>query len=301
MKTLILSLYGAFFALYASSQDLARLDTLPVVAKGAVLNKISSQFSFTEGPAVNKKGDIYFTDQPNDKIWKYDVRGNLSLYMDKTSRSNGLYFDHEGNLVACADEKGELISFAPDGTKTVLLDNQDGKQFNGPNDLWIDKEGGIYFTDPYYQRNYWTRKESALDGMKVYYLAKGARQAVVIEDKLDRPNGIVGTPDGKYLYVADIGAGKTYRYTIASPGVLSDKQLFFELGSDGVTLDNEGNVYLTGNGVTILNKEGKKIGHIPVPSRWTGNICFGGKKRNILFITASESIYTLEMKVKGVE
>lgn len=302
MKKLVLPIFFAsVLCSIAHAQEMTQLDTISVVAKGAVLKKISSQFSFTEGPAVNKKGDIYFTDQPNDKIWKFDTKGNLSLYMDKTGRSNGLYFDHAGNLLACADENGELWSIAPDKTKTVLLDDLDGKQLNGPNDLWMDASGGIYFTDPYYQRNYWTRKQSALDGMKVYYLPKGAKQPVVVEDKMARPNGIVGTPDGKYLYVADIGAGKTYRYTIAANGVLENKQLFFAQGSDGITLDNKGNLYLSGNGVTVLDKEGKKIGHIPIPSKWVGNLCFGGKKKDLLFITASESIYTLKMKVKGVE
>ncbi|HEX2848132.1 MAG TPA: SMP-30/gluconolactonase/LRE family protein [Chitinophagaceae bacterium] len=277
------------------------LDRIKQVAKGAVLSKISGQFSFTEGPAVNKKGDVYFTDQPNDKIWKYDVKGNLSLFMDSTGRSNGLYFDRQGNLLACADEKGELWSISPAGEKKVLLDNYGGKQLNGPNDLWIDPKGGIYFTDPYYQRDYWKRKQPAQDGMKVYYLPRNAKQARVVEDELVRPNGIVGTPDGRTLYVADIQADKTYRYKIGEDGKLDGKELFVPQGSDGITLDDQGNLYLTGSGVTIYNKEGVKIGHIPVPSKWVGNICFGGKKRNILFITASESVYTLKMSVRGVE
>jgi gluconolactonase len=277
------------------------MDSSGLIAKNTTLRKISSQFSFTEGPAVNKKGEIYFTDQPNDKIWKYDTKGDLSLFMDKTGRSNGLYFDRSGNIIACADEKGELWSIKPDGSKTILLDNLDGKQFNGPNDLWIDASGGIYFTDPYYQRNYWTRKQSALDGMKVYYLPAGAKQPLMLEDKMTRPNGIVGSADGKLLYVADIGAGKIFRYAISAPGVLADKQLFFNQGADGMTLDNKGNLYLSGNGVTIVNKNGKQVGYIPVPSKWVGNVCFGGKKKDLLFITASESIYTIKMRVKGVE
>ncbi|TXJ28288.1 MAG: SMP-30/gluconolactonase/LRE family protein [Chitinophagaceae bacterium] len=287
----------------ALAQDAGQnsLDGIREVAKGAVLNKISSQFSFTEGPAVNKKGDIYFTDQPNDKIWKYDVKGDLSLFMDKTGRSNGLYFDRQGNLLACADEKGELWSISPTGEKKVLLDNYGSKQLNGPNDLWVDSKGGIYFTDPYYQRDYWERKQPAQDGMKVYYLPKGAKQARVVEDKLVRPNGIVGTPDGKALFVADIQADKTYKYVIGEDGDLSEKELFAPQGADGITLDNQGNLYLAGSGVTIYNKVGVKVGHIPVPSKWVGNICFGGKKRNILFITASESVYSLKMNVKGVE
>jgi hypothetical protein len=98
-----------------------RADSVKVTAAGAVPKQISSQFKFTEGPAVNKKGDIYFTDQPNDKIWKYDTDGKLSLYMEKAGRSNGLYFDKKGNLISCADEKDELWSISPKGKITVLL------------------------------------------------------------------------------------------------------------------------------------------------------------------------------------
>jgi len=272
-----------------------------VVAKGAVLKKISDRFSFTEGASVDKQGNVFFTDQPNDKIWKYDTEGNLSVFLDKTGRSNGTYFDRNGNLLTCADEKDELWSIDPKGKVTVLLKDFNGHRFNGPNDLWEDREGGIFFTDPYYQRPYWDRTSPDIKGEKVYYLAKGKMQAVVVADDLEQPNGIVGTPDGKFLYVADIKAGKTYKYMINAGGRLSNKQLFCELGSDGMTLDNEGNVYLTGDGVTVYNKDGKKIEHIKVPSQWTANLCFGGKNKNILFITASESVYTIEMRTRGVE
>lgn len=272
-----------------------------VVARGAVLKKISDQFSFTEGASVDKNGNVFFTDQPNDKIWKYDTEGKLSVFLDKTGRSNGTYFDRKGNLLTCADEKDELWSIDPHGKVTVLLKDFNGHRFNGPNDLWEDLQGGIYFTDPYYQRPYWDRTSPDIKGEKVYYLAKGKKQAVVVADDLEQPNGIVGTPDGKFLYVADIKAGKTYKYNTDPGGSLSNKQIFCEQGSDGMTLDNEGNVYLTGDGVTVYNKDGKKIEAIKVPSQWTANLCFSGKKRNVLFITASESVYTIEMRVRGVE
>jgi gluconolactonase len=273
-----------------------------LIARGATLKRISDQFSFTEGPSVDKKGNIFFTDQPNDKIWKYDVDGKLSVFMDKTGRSNGTYFDHKGNLLTCADEKNELWSIDPGGKVTVLLKDFQGHRLNGPNDLWEDMKGGIYFTDPYYQRPYWDRKAPDIKGEKVYYLPKGKKEAIVVADDLLKPNGIVGTPDGKFLYVADIKDNKTYKYKINTDGSLSNKRLFAEQGSDGMTLDNKGNIYLTGTaGVTIYNKEGQKIKTIEVPSKWTANVCFGGKKKNMLFITASESIYTLAMKVKGVE
>ncbi|MFC5412658.1 SMP-30/gluconolactonase/LRE family protein [Larkinella bovis] len=276
-------------------------DSVKVTAAGASPKQISSQFKFTEGPAVNKKGDIYFTDQPNDKIWQYDADGTLSLYMDKTGRSNGLYFDKKGNLIACADEKNELWAISPKGKITVLLTDYEGKRLNGPNDLWIDPRGGIYFTDPYYQRDYWDRKKPEIEGQKVYYLPKGKKAPVIVDDNLMQPNGIVGTPDGKHLYVADIRANKTYKYQINADGSLTNRQLFVSQGSDGMTLDNQGNVYLSGRGVTVYSPAGEKLQVIPVPSRWVGNICFGGKDRKTLFITASESVYTVEMQVKGVE
>ncbi len=277
------------------------LDSLSIVAKGALLTEISNQFKFTEGPAVNKKGDVYFTDQPNNKIWKYSSDGQLSVFMDNAGRSNGLYFDPKGNLVACADENGELWSISSSGKVTVLLSSLEGHRFNGPNDLWIDQKGGIYFTDPYYQRNYWKHSKPELEGESVYYLPKGAKRPFVADNKLVKPNGIIGTPDGKYLYVADINDNKTYKYTINKDGTLTNRQLFVNMGSDGMTLDHLGNLYLTGRGVTIFDKEGVKIGNIPVPVSWVGNVCFSGKDRDMLFITASEAVYTLKMNVKGVD
>ena len=272
-----------------------------LIAKGAKLECVSNDFSFTEGPAVDKNGNIFFTDQPNDKIWKYSTHGKLSIFMNKTGRSNGLYFDHKGNLIACADEKDELWSIDPTGKVTILLKDFQGHRLNGPNDLWIDKSGGIYFTDPYYQRPYWDRKVPDINGEKVYYLPRGKKEPIIVADDLLQPNGIVGTPDGKYLYVADIRDNKTYRYIINTDGSLRDKSLVIQQGSDGMTLDNKGNIYLTGSGVTVYNKNGEKIMNIPVPSKWTANVCFGGRNRSTLFITASESVYTLAMNVKGVE
>ncbi len=280
----------------------AQDDATKLIAAGATLQQISKQFKFTEGPAVDKKGNIFFTDQPNDKIWKYDTDGNLSLYMEKTGRSNGLFFDKKGNLIACADEKNEMWAISPKGKITVLFNGYQGQKFNGPNDLWITPKGGIYFTDPYYQRDYWERKKPDMAKQNVYYWAKGKKEPVIVDENLKQPNGIVGSPDGKYLYVADIRDSKTYKYEINHDGTLSNRQLFISQGSDGITLDNQGNLYTTGRGVvTVYDSTGKKIATIPVPSGWVGNICFGGKERNTLFITASESIYTLQMQVKGVE
>jgi gluconolactonase len=262
---------------------------------------ISRQFSFTEGASVDKHGNVFFTDQPNDKIWEYDVNGKLSVFMDKTGRSNGTYFDKKGNLLACADEHNQLWLIHPDKKVDTLLTNYHGHRLNGPNDVWIDKKGGIYFTDPYYQRPYWDRTVSDMKGQYVCYLPKGKKEPVIVADDLLQPNGIVGTPDGKYLYVADIKANKTYRYQIAKDGTLTDKQLVIQQGSDGMTLDEKGNIYLTGRGVTVYNTSGKKIAHIDIPEKWTANLCFGSKNKDELFITASEGVYIIHMKVRGVE
>lgn len=271
-----------------------------VVAEGATPRMIAKQFSFTEGPTVDKNGNVFFTDQPNDKIWEYSTDGKLSVFMDKTGRSNGMYFDKKGNLISCADERNELWSITPDKKVTVLLSDYNGELFNGPNDVWVHPKGGIYITDPFYKRSWWTRKGERIEGQKVYYLPKNKSQAIVVDSTLQKPNGIIGTEDGKILYVADIAGNKTYKYEIKKDGTLANRQLFVEQGSDGMTLDNEGNLYLSGNGITVYNNHGKQIEHIDIPEKWTANVCFGGKNRDELFMTASQAVYTLKMRVHGI-
>jgi gluconolactonase len=135
----------------------------------------------------------------------------------------------------------------------------------------------------------------------VYHLSADGKTLTRVTEDLKQPNGIIGTPDGKTLYVADIGAQKTYRYVIQPDGSLSQKTLFCTMGSDGMTIDNQGNIYITGNGVTVFNSAGKKIEHINIDEPWTANVCFGGKDRKTLFITASKSLYSLQMNVHGVD
>ncbi len=291
-------LYLCFVCLNAFSQQ-----SLTAIARDTRPTLVSSQFSFTEGPAVDKRGNIFFTDQPNNKIWKYDIHGKLSVFLDTAGRSNGMYFDRKGNLITCADENNQLWQISPKGKVAVLLKNFKGHQFNGPNDLWIDRKGGIYFTDPYYQRNYWKRKtpDREIKGENLYYLPKGKNEAVIVDEDLKKPNGIVGSADGKYLFVSDIGDGKIYKYKISKDQSLTDRQLFATDRADGMTLDNKGNLYIAGKGVTVYGPSGKKIEHFDIPSAWTANVCFGGAKRDILFITASESVYIMRMNVRGVE
>jgi len=271
-----------------------------LIAKGAKPEKLAGDFSFTEGPACDRKGNIFFTDQPNNQILKWSTENKLTRFGENFGRANGMYFDRKGNLISCSDEKNELWSIAPDGKVTVLVKDFEGKKLNGPNDLWIAPNGGIYLTDPFYKRPWWDHQSPEQDGEHVYYLAPGASKLVRVVSDFEKPNGIIGTPDGKYLYIADIKGNKTWRYSINTDGTLSDKKLFVELGSDGMTIDNKGNIYLTGKGVTIFNHDGIMIENIAIPEGWTANVCFGGNDRHLLFVTASKSVYGIKMKVKGV-
>ena len=283
-----------------------------IIAPDAKVEKLADGFAFTEGPACDAEGNVCFTDQPNDRILKWSIEGKLSTFLQPCGRANGLCFDAAGNLWACADEKNELWRIDRDGKKKAILKDYKGKLLNGPNDVWIlpgwpggaasenqARLGGLYFTDPFYKRPYWKRGDKEM-GECVYYLASDSQPPVRVIDDLKQPNGIIGTPDGKTLYVADIGSAKTYRYAIQTNGSLGKKHLFCELGSDGMTIDNEGNVYLTGKGVTVFDSHGKRIEHIDVPEPWAANVCFGGKDRHTLFITASKGFYGLRMSVQGV-
>ena len=290
MKPLFLVLL-AFATLAAQAESL--------IAPGATLKKLAGGFAFTEGPTCDANGNLYFTDQPNNRILKWSIRGKLSVWLQPAGRVNGMMFDAQGNLIACAEQRNELWSIATNKTVTVLVTNVDGRNLNGPNDLWIAPNGGIYLTDPYYQRSYWDHQTKALAGEDVYYLAPDRKTLTRAAGDLRKPNGITGTPDGKHLFVADIGAGKTWKYDIQPDGSLTNKTLFCALGSDGMTIDAEGNVYLTGRGVTVFDAGGKEIERIDVPEGWTANVSFSGADHQMLFITASKSVYSIRLRVKG--
>ena len=297
MKTrllfLFLLVYGIQFAQITDSKN--------IVATDKKLELLADGYIFTEGPISDKNGNVFFTDQPNNKIIRWDAEsGKTSVFTDDSGRSNGLYFDKKGNLIACADMDNQLWQFDKKGKHKVIYEDKINAH-NGPNDLWIDAKNGIYFTDPLYVRNYWQRDSiSKRTGKHVYYLSPDRKKITVVDDKLVQPNGIIGTPDGKKLYVADINDSKTYVYDIQPDATLANRRLFCEMGSDGMTIDNQGNVYLTGNGVSVFNKDGFPIAHIPVPEKWTANVCFGGKNNDLLFITAMDAVYGLKMNVKGV-
>ena len=271
-----------------------------LVQENAEIELISSQFSFTEGPAADAFGNVYFTDQPNDKIYVWNWKTNqIEEFLDKTGRANGTFFDQKGNLLTCSDENGEIWKINEDGVAEVLTTSFEGKRLNGPNDLWVDDNNGIYFTDPLYVRDYWKNFKQEIQEKNLYY--RNSDGKITKLDTFTQPNGIVGSQKLKKLYVSDIDANKTYVYDIQGDGKLTNKKLFCNLGSDGMTLDNLGNLYLTGKGVTVFNKNGEQIHHISVPENWTANVTFGGENFSTLFITASKSVYTLKMNVSGIK
>jgi gluconolactonase len=289
------------------------------------LDTIQKGFSFTEGPAVDRWGNVFFTDQPNDKIYRWDASsGNVSLFLTGTGRANGMAFDKRGNLIACADMHGEIWSIDRYGNHKVLAKDYNGKLLNGPNDVWINpKTGGMYITDPIFPRGYWdandprkqgwppTHSEQAATGKggHVYYLPPGGNKLVRVTtmpewDADGWPNGVVGTPDGKKLYVnkwAGDNLGGTWVFDIKPNGTLTNMKKFIDMGGDGMSMDERGNIYISNSlGVTAFDRTGKKI--FNVPTNGATNNVFAGKNNKLLFITgAVDRVTSLKMNVEGVE
>lgn len=288
MKITIGIVFTLALLLISVKNGQAQSDNKNTSSQSTVL-KLADDFKFTEGPTSDKEGNIYFTDVPNSRIHKWSIDGKLSTFLENSGKANGLFFDKDNNLIACAGGTGKVVSIDTLGSISVLADSYEGKSFNSPNDLWIDPNGGIYFTDP----RYGSRENLPQNGEHVYYLSADRKKLIRVIDDMVRPNGVVGTPDGQLLYVADHGANKTYVYKIQPDGTLSDKKLFVEQGSDGMTLDEQGNVYLTAQAVTIYDSSGKLIKTIDVPET-PSNVCFGGNNKKTLFITARKSLYSAE-------
>jgi gluconolactonase len=270
-----------------------------VVEPGAKLEKLSSEFSFTEGPTCDAAGNLFFTDQNNNRIMEWSLDGTLSTFMQPSGRANGMFMDAKGNIIACADEKNELWSISPDKKVTVLVKNFEGKYLNGPNDVWVSPNGEMFITDPFYKRSWWDHTTMALDTEQVFRLSADGKTLTRVTTDLNKPNGITGSPDGKRLFVADIGASRTYAYDVQPDGSLANKTLFCKMGSDGMTIDEQGNIYITGHGVTVFDKTGNQIDHIDVQEPWSANVSFGGKDHKTLFITASKCLYSIRIKYRG--
>jgi len=268
----------------------------PVVEDGAVVEQVSTGHGFTEGPVVDAAGNLYFADIPQSVITRIAPDGTRTAFVRRAASPNGLAIDKNGVLIAALAGDRCVVEIDSLGNYTVLADRYEGKRFNNPNDLWVDANNGIYFTDP----SYHIRLTVEQDGEQVYYISPDRKTVTRMTDDLSQPNGIVGTPDNRYLYVADSGHRRICRFAINPDASLTDKITFVERGSDSMTLDGEGNLYITSGGVQVYNSRGMLIETIRVPES-PANVCFGGPDRRTLYITARTSVYSLRMKVRGID
>lgn len=261
-----------------------------LVEPSATLQKLGDGFEFTEGPAVDAQGNLFFSDVRAARMYRRSPDGKIAAAREDTGNANGLAFDKAGNLLACEGGRGRVVSIDPHGRVSVVADRYREKPFNQPNDLWIDPRGGVYFSDPIYGRG-----KRSQDGEHVYYVSPDRGRVVRVIDDMLRPNGLVGTADGKTLYVTDHGAKKTYRYDVAADGTLQGKRLFAPLGADGMKLDAEGNLYMAERGIVVYDASGKWRETIDVPHEPT-NLCFGGPDGRMLFITARSAVYSIRLR-----
>lgn len=280
-------LLGLLLASPLQAQDL--------VEQGAEAELLSDTFTFTEGPIADASGNVYFSDIPANRIHVWTVDGELETFRENSNSANGLFFDQDWRLHAA--EGGGRISRMNDMAEvTVLTESYEGASYNSPNDLWIDGQGGIYFSDP----RYGNESNLPQPGYYVYYLAPGAEQAKLVISDLERPNGIIGTRDGDTLYVADHSGNQTYAYDIEGPGELGNRRIIANQGSDGMTLDEDGNLYLTeGRNINVYSSLGQPLQSLEFPMA-PANMTFGGSNRDILYVTARSHLYALPMNVRGM-
>lgn len=330
---------------------LARADEIPspkanaIVPEGAKLELLFTRTAkieggLTEGPACAPDGSIYFSDIPVGKdkglIMRFDPKTKkTTVFAEDSFKSNGLKFDSKGDLIACegSDFGGRAVVRWNLGTKkrTVIADNFDGKRFNAPNDLVLDKKGRIYFSDPRYLGD----EKRELEHRAVYRIDTDGKVVEVTHD-VEKPNGIALSPDGKTLYLADHnngtdkiddskpkpkpGAMKVYAFPLGDDGLVSGKRKTLvdfgtEAGCDGMTVDVKGHVYLTARGlkrpgVMVIDPEGKEVAFIPTgpasqenakePRGIPSNVCFGrGEEKSTLYVTIDKSLYRIGLKVEG--
>jgi gluconolactonase len=291
----------AMFLSVSSAQD----KTASIEGLGPVgpIAKAHTGFAFTEGPAADAEGNVYFTDIPNEKIHKIALDGKLSVFHEKSGHSNGLMINPKGEIVAC-EMDGQVVAFSKDGKdRRVVAGMHDGQRFNAPNDLVLDQAGGVYFTDPAF------RAPTPLpQGKTAVYYSDAAGKVTRLIDDLPNPNGVILSPNEKTLYVIPSGQKQMMAYSVEGPGKLGKGKVFCELaqakegangGGDGLTVDEKGNLYITsGLGLQVFDPNGKALGIIKFPEQ-PANVTFGGKDNKTLFVTARTSVYTAPMSIAG--
>lgn len=271
-----------------------------LMSSDAEVKKVVGDCKFTEGPVWHPDGFLLFSDIPNERIVRVNSDGSASDFLTSSGRANGLICDKAGNIFACQGGLHRIARLTKDGkVASVLAEQYKNIDLNQPNDLALDSSGGLYFTDPFYAKG-----DPPQPTMGVYYVSSTGQLKQVISDYV-RPNGVTVSPDGKYLYVAEIGQNQIFRYDILGPGKITAGKLIFSAdkeefggGPDGMAHDAHGNLYATYKDVVVLDPNGRLIGRIPVPEN-PANCTFGGADGKTLYITARTSLYSVQMKVAG--
>jgi gluconolactonase len=291
--------------LLSLSPSAAETAAIPGIGPVGLVTKVRGDFQFTEGPADDGKGNLYFTDIPANRIYKLEPHGKLSVFLESSGSCNGLMFDAAGTLFACAMD-GHLLAIDPLTKKvTVLADTYQGKRLNAPNDLVVDRSGGIYFTDPRFNAPQpWPQGKEA-----VYYRQPDGQLTRLIDD-LPAPNGVILSPDEQTLYVVPSMQKEMWAYPVAAPGKPGKGRVFCTLvqlkgstgkgsGGDGLTVDTGGNLYITSPlGIQVFSPQGKLLGLIKIPEP-PANVTFGGEDRKTLYVTARTSLYAAQMEATG--
>jgi gluconolactonase len=287
-------LYLGAILLVATACGTVTIDrTVPVVQPTGALRQLADGFAFTEGPAADAAGNVYFTDIPRSNIHRWDAASDrISLHRANSGEANGLIFDLQGRLVACEMLTHRVTRDDLHGAITVLADRYAGQPLHMPNDLWIDAQGGVYFSD------FLGPDASIPGGLQVYYIAPDTHEVIRATGDLLAPNGVIGSADGRFLYVTDPGHSATYRYPIVAAGRLGKREDFVAEATDGMAIDERGNVYFSGDEIRVFSPAGELVTRLPLPQR-SANLTFAGPDRRTLFITAMNAIYVLPMNVRG--
>ena len=279
----------------------------------APVKKLATGFDWAEGPVwFGDANCLLFSDIPNNRIMRWRPDGEVSIYREPSNYTNGHTRDHQGRLVSCEHGGRRVSRTEHDGSITVLADAYQGKPLNSPNDVVVKSDGSIWFTDPHYgiMTNYEGYKSEQELPCQVYRLdpETGAIEAVVTD--MVCPNGLAFSPDESRLYVADTGAifdesaDRHIRVYEVDGKKVSGGAHFHTIdpgASDGLRIDTDGNIWSSaGDGVHCISPEGKLLGKILVPEL-VSNVCFGGRNKHQLFITATTSVYSVILNRKGMQ
>jgi len=299
---LVASLAQDPFPAFGQQLEPASPDFWKVVERDARVEKVAGGFQFTEGPVWNPAGFLLFSDIPANQIVKFAPGAAPTVFRTPSGNSNGLTYDRSGRLLMCEHSNRRVTRLEPDGTLTVLAASYDGKMLNSPNDIVVRSEGTIYFTDPPFGIPEGQKKELPFQG--VYKIAPDGKLTLLVQD-FDRPNGIALSPDEKTLYVDDSVRLHVRAFDVAADGSISNGRVLAELKSqrpgvpDGLKVDRQGNLYVTGaGGVWVFDKAGKHLGTI-VLSELPANCAWGDKDFRTLYLTARTGLYKIRLKIPG--